>query len=143
MLDWLSHLNPVWPVVAGLAVLVGLIRALDDLYHRYRRSRLIKPVDLGLPRVPKSAAIYGEFADAEHWVQGRQDDIGRLRTGIEGNQLVFVHGPSGVGKSTLLKLGVSRDLYYSGRWLPVYVDSWGDDWVLGPWNNLASYVQLA
>lgn len=125
----------------GFTSIVALLGGLAKLYDRFRRSRLIKPVDLGLPRIPDTNAIYGEFPGVERWIPGREDDVHQLGTEIERNQLVFVRGPSGVGKSTMLKIGVCRDLHLSGRWLPIYVDFWGGDWVSGPWDGLAAQVQ--
>jgi hypothetical protein len=139
-IHFITRLNPLWTLPAGL---VAFLLALTQLFDRFGRSRLIGPVDLSLPQIPDSPAIYGEFKEVERWIRGRQNDVEGLRKEIERNKLVFVYGPSGAGKSTLLKLGVCRALYSSGLWLPVYLDSWGDDWVDGPLNSLASFVQLA
>jgi polynucleotide 5'-kinase involved in rRNA processing len=142
MPEWLTNLNPVFTVV-GVSGIVGLVKVLAEFYDRFKRSRLLKSLDLSPPPVPESHTIYSELAGAEHLIEGRQEKIKQLRAEVERKQLVFVHGPSGVGKSTLLKVGLSRELYSSRRWLPIFVDSWGEDWVLGPWNSLASEVQLA
>ena len=146
-MDWLKHVFvlvkgvlPPWAFIVGA---VGFFVTITQLYDRYRRSRIIKPVDLGLPEIPDSTIIYAGTPEVEGLILGRRTDVTALRKEIERNQMIFLHGPSGAGKSTLLKLGISRALYSSGRWLPIYLDYWEGDWAVGPLNNLASVVQLA
>src|SRR5208337_468142 len=126
MSEWLKTFGELSKTVQAILALlgvggvVGLFRVLAEFRDFFRRSRLIKPVDLNLPQVPDSTSIYGEFVGVERWIRGREDQLKQLRAEIERSQLVFVYGPSGAGKSTLLKLGVARSLYSSRRWLPIY-----------------------
>src|SRR6266404_4311960 len=71
----------------------------------------------------------GSYSRASEYLFGRADPFVTDERGgaVEQNPLRFVYGPSGVGKSTLLRVGLCPLLYETGRWLPIYVDLWGAD----------------
>ena len=123
--------------------LVTLIKFIWEWRDRSRRSRLKNPTDLDLPEIPDNQVIFKGILNVDQFLFGRREHINQLRNPVESHPLLFVYGPSGAGKSTLLKVGLCRELYSTGRWLPIYVDLWGSDWAIGPWNILAECVRLA
>ena len=141
-MDW-EQLKDVLTVIGG-GGLIGLIEFLRRWHANSRKSKLLNPKAFDLPPVQERTVIYQpEVENLDHYLVGRNTEIGLLSRKIQGHPLVFVDGPSGVGKSTLLKLGVARQLMQTGAWLPVYVDIWGADWVEGPRQALADALQVA
>ncbi len=136
---------------SSLQTLVALIGALVSagLVVRFwiaesRRSRLVDSSVFELPPAPEGAAIYEpNLVGVEHFLAGRELDVTHLSRVVQSSPLVFVVGDSGVGKSTLLKLGVARRLMRVGTWLPVYLDVWGSHWRLGPEQALRDALQVA
>jgi len=138
-MDW--DLKTILTVLGGLlAIAEGVRRWIADA----RKSRLLNSRVFEMPPVPESASIYvPTWKDTDHYLVGRQDHIATLTRTLQTQRLVFVDGPSGVGKSTLLKLGVARQLMQTGAWLPIYVDVWGADWQAGPLQALSDALQVA
>lgn len=138
-MDW--DLKTILTVLGGLlAIAEGVRRWIADA----RKSRLLDSRVFEMPPVPESSSIYvPTWKDADHYLVGRQDHIASLTRTLQTQRLVFVDGPSGVGKSTLLKLGVARQLMQTGAWLPIYVDVWGADWQAGPLQALTDALQVA
>lgn len=138
-MEW--NIKALLPLLAALlAVIEAMRRWIADVH----KSRLLKPKAFDLPPVPEAASIYASPAeDFDHYLVGREVQIGALTRTVQNRALVFVSGPSGVGKSTLLKLGVARHLMQTGAWLPVYVDVWGADWQEGPLQALTDALQVA
>ena len=131
------------PLIGGGGAL-GILEAARRIWLNSRKSKLLRPDAFKLPQIPESTAIYQrDFSEVDHFLVGRDRDTAVLTRILQENPLVFVDGPSGVGKSTLLKLGVARRLMQTGAWLPVYVDIWGMDWVDGPRQALADALQIA
>lgn len=123
---------------------VGAVWTALGIYQKYiKRSRLRDPEVFALPVTPAGTSIYrDEVPGLRQYLVGRDDDIETYTRQIRDHAVVHVTGPSGVGKSTLLKLGVARNLYRDG-YLPVYVDTWGEDWIAGPFNALADALHRA
>ena len=141
MPDWLLNPQTIVTILAGLG---GLYLSWRKIRAEAQKSRLIKSDAFDLPAVPERTVIYAEdFPNLDHYLVGREIDTEQITKLIQGNRLVFLDGPSGVGKSSLLKIGVARRLHQSGTWLPVLVDTWGEDWVEGPRENLADALELA
>ena len=146
--DWLGT-GGITALVGGLAGLIGAIITFWDkiaaLRQRlFRRSRLCDPNAFDLPLVPDRTAVYAEKVEhIKEFLVGRKEHTEELKKLIVESPLVFVGGSSGVGKSTLLKLGTARRLHQSGVWLPIYFDLWGTDWIRGPYGALADAVQVA
>lgn len=138
-MDW--DLKTILTILGGLLAMVeGVRRWIIDA----RKSRLLDSRVFEMPPVPESASIYVPTRkDADHHLVGRQDHIATLTRTLQTQPLVFVDGPSGVGKSTLLKLGVARQLMQTGAWLPIYVEVWGADWQAGPLQALTDALQVA
>src|SRR5947208_872594 len=67
----------------------------------------------------------------------RPSELAKLERAVESRRLTFLYGESGSGKSTLLKLGLARQMRESGRWVPIYLDTWGRDWAEDPHQTLA------
>ncbi len=131
-------------VGAAITGLVGAIAAARSWIAAARRSRLVDRHAFELPPVPEAAVLYGPRSEeSEELLVGRKTDVDNLSRALRSKPLVFVEGPSGVGKSTLLKLGVARRLSQTGVWLPVYIEIWGTDWESGPRQALADALQLA
>ncbi len=131
-------------VLAAITGLVGAIAATRSWIAASRRSRLVDTHAFELPSVPEAAVLYApRREELEELLVGRESDVENLSRALRSKPLVFVDGPSGVGKSTLLKLGVARRLSQTGVWLPVYVEVWGTDWETGPRQALADALQLA
>lgn len=139
----LETFRELLPLIGGGGAL-GILEAARRIWLNSRKSKLLRPDAFKLPQIPESTAIYQrDFAEVDHFLVGRDRDTAVLTRILQENPLVFVDGPSGVGKSTLLKLGVARRLMQAGAWLPVYVDIWGVDWVDGPRQALADALQIA
>ena len=127
MPDWLLNPQTIVTILAGLG---GFYLTWRKIRVEAWKSRLVKPDAFDLPAVPERTVIYAEdFPNLDHYLVGREIDTEQITKLIQGNRLVFLDGPSGVGKSSLLKIGVARRLHQSGTWLPVLVDTWGEDWV--------------
>lgn len=63
---------------------------------------------------------------------GRDDDITDFMALIETNQLVFLVGDSGSGKSALVATGLKPRLQKGDQFLPILITRYGTDWVAGP-----------
>lgn len=138
-MDW--NLKALLPL---LAALLAVIEALRRWIADARKSRLLSPKAFDLAPIREAASIYASPAEGfDHDLVGREVQIGALTRTVRNRALVFVSGPSGVGKSTLLKLGVARHLMQTGAWLPVYIDVWGADWQEGPLQALTDALQVA
>lgn len=136
-------LKDLLPLIGGGGAL-GILEAFRRLWLNSRKSKLSDPAAFRLPQTPESTVIYEQdFPEIDHYLVGRDRDTNALTRILQENPLVFVDGHSGVGKSTLLKLGVARRLMQTGAWLPIYVDIWGVDWSSGPQQALADAVQVA
>lgn len=68
---------------------------------------------------------------------GREIEIETVMRGIHNAPLVFLVGDAGSGKTAILAQGLIKRLSGEGPFLPLYVDSWGSDWVEGPRQSLA------
>jgi hypothetical protein len=124
--------------------LPALVLAARTAWRALRVSRLRRPVVFELPAVPDASAIYAETVpDIEIQMAGRDVDTASFFQLVNERPLVLLRGTSGAGKSTFLKLGLGRALHHSGRWLPIYVDSWRSDWQDGPWTTLFDALSLA
>lgn len=138
-----EQLEKFLPLIGGGGIL-GILAAARRAWLNARRSRLRRAGIFDLPQAPELTSIYlRDFPDLGRHLVGRDREVAALTRLVQENPLVFVNGPSGVGKSTLLRLGVARRLMQTGSWLPVYVDIWGLDWVDGPRLSLADALQVA
>ena len=134
--------------LTATASIVGALTAIGIFYVKLRtslkRSRLIVPNAFPLPEVPGEQAIFDpQYPDLHTMLVGRNSDIANLTRAVHNGRLNFLYGESGSGKSTLLKLGLARQLHQSGAWLPIYLDSWGQDWTRGPRKSLADSTDYA
>jgi hypothetical protein len=107
--------------IAGIIVAAfTAVRFAWEWWDRRTSSRVTGIVNLNLPAVPEALAIFQPLS--ERLLFGRGEHTRQLRLAVERNRLLFVSGQSGVGKSTLLKVGLCRELYESRRWLPIVID---------------------
>jgi hypothetical protein len=74
---------------------------------------------------------------------GRKDDLPRLMTLCRQYREVHLVGESGVGKSSLLKVGLYTILRSDDLFHPIYTDTWGDDWEQGPRSSLTVALWLS
>jgi hypothetical protein len=88
---------------------------------RARHSRLLKPDALRLDR-----------DNAEH-LAGRAEDINYLLQQCRANQVVFLEGESGSGKSALVRAGLLPKLKVDKSVLPLLLDDWWvNEWDRSP-----------
>ena len=116
---------------AGILCLLG-----SRLFVRSRikPSALLKPEAMRL------------FAANPHHLIGRQDEIAQLERLCLDHTLIFLTGESGAGKTALVQAGLAPVLRANRRFLPLYVQVWGQDWEEGPrvataqalWNGLTA-----
>jgi len=93
--------------------------------------------DLRLPQAPyKGLARFDDSALDERFFFGRDREIDLVAANLVASRLTVLYGPSGVGKSSLLRAGVVRRLRAlvpagtdgdGDGALPVVVDQWRDD----------------
>jgi len=74
---------------------------------------------------------------------GRGDKIGQLEQLCRNSFLVNLVGESGAGKSALVRSGLVPSLKSHDSLVPVYMDTWGQDWELGPRTGLIDAVWAA
>jgi hypothetical protein len=74
---------------------------------------------------------------------GRADKISKLEELCRNSFLVNLVGESGAGKSALVRSGLVPSLVENEKLLPVYMDTWGQNWELGPATGLADAVWAA
>jgi hypothetical protein len=107
-------------VGAGLPF-VGAVLIVAWLYSSIqKRSRLLRP------------EIFDLKATTPRDLIGRDEDVRQLKELIEYNQLVFLSGESGSGKSALVAIGLISKLRDEGRMLPILVSRYGTEWDSGP-----------
>lgn len=111
---------------------LGTVVVISGLYIRFTRfSRLMK-VD----------ALRIDPDNPAHLI-GRADKIGQLEELCRNSFLVNLVGESGAGKSALVRSGLVPSLKENEKLLPVYMDTWGQNWELGPATGLADAVWTA
>jgi hypothetical protein len=127
LLDWLSAklrlvlaADLAAPVAAGIALLVCLA-ALWFVWRSFRKVSILRQRD--------AFELRAKTADD---LIGRTDDIEDFAALVQGNQLVFLTGDSGCGKSALVAAGLLPALQRDEQFLPVLVTRYGADWVDGP-----------
>lgn len=128
--------------VAGLGATVTVLR---QLLVDSKRSRVVKPKAFQLPSALDSRVVFDELVpDLDQLFVGRDTIVESLTRGVQSYPVLFIDGPSGVGKSTLLKLGVARQLAQTKSWLPLFIDMGAmGDWESGPREALADALQVA
>lgn len=115
--------------VGGLSILlIGI--ALGLQWGRLRQRLGLRSV-----LVDKQAVDIGR-----NYLEGRADDIEDVLANLADSSLVFLVGESGAGKSSLLRLGLLPKLEEDEKYLPLLVDSWGNDWKEGPREALSREV---
>jgi WD40 repeat protein len=97
----------------------------------------------------KGLSYYG-VGDAELFF-GRKDECAQIILNLQARRLVIVYGPSGVGKSSLLRAGVAanlrehaeadRDELGTPEFVPVVFNTWRDDPLTALTNVIAQGVQ--
>jgi len=129
--SWIaSHMSSLLSaeIVAWLAPLIGwgvpaaifILSFLLAISAVRRRSVLMVPKAFNLDRT-RQDQLYG-----------REELITKLIDEIRDNELIFLTGESGVGKSALLRAGLMPTLRGDDRLFPVYVSNLGTDWDLDP-----------
>lgn len=103
------------PAAVVFIAAIALVR-----HSRLKRSKLVRPEAIQLVR-----------KRPDH-LAGRDDDVERLVDACLESPLVFLDGESGAGKSALILAGLLPRLRENPAYLPIYLDSWGQDWELGP-----------
>src|SRR3954454_25233261 len=89
-----------------------------------KASKLVRPGIFELPQIPNADWIYKtDIPDVPTSIAGRNEDTNSFSNLIRNSSLLLLYGPSGVGKSPLLKLGRGPALYQCRQWLPIYLDS--------------------
>jgi hypothetical protein len=136
-----TNVGLISAIVAGLGVVVT---AALRVRAYFTRSRLLVPNAFPLPEVPGEETIYGELtAEMRTTFIARPNEVAKLEHAVESTRLTFLYGESGSGKSTLLRLGLARRMRESGRWIPIYLDAWGRDWIEDPQQKLADATDFA
>jgi hypothetical protein len=119
-LDWWA-----WTIVGTVAVICGI-------YIRFTRYSQLMKID----------ALRIDPDNPAHLI-GRADKINKLEELCRNNFLVNLVGESGAGKSALVRSGLVPLLKENKNLLPVYMDTWGQNWELGPATGLADAVWTA
>src|SRR5579883_753543 len=65
-------------------------------------------------------------------LRGREADVQDVIDLCTTSRQVFVDGVSGVGKSAMFRAGVLPAMRSMRAWMPIYMNTWGTDWVEGP-----------
>ena len=148
---WKDLLASLSGALGGIA---GVLAAWEDLRNKLQGLRNLDPLFLGIAGgLLLAVAIYLQrdrlqrrpillHPDAlrlhagEHFV-GRQAETEVLLESCAGWPLVWLIGESGVGKSSLVRYGLLPRLRDDPKRFPVYISSWGLDWVQGPLDALA------
>jgi hypothetical protein len=130
-------------IAASVTALATIIAAAIKGRAYLTRSRLLIPNAFPLPEIPGDQVIFDDTQPEETMLFGRKKETRDVVRAIQERSLTFLYGESGSGKSSLLKLGVARELKQSGRWIPIYVDTWGQDWAQGPQASLADATEFA
>jgi len=140
-----SHEMEPSTIVGSLGAVATIVTAISTWVAARRRSQLLNPKAFQVPQAPDSSVIFSAKVDnLDHCLVGRTPLIHTLTKAAQAHPLIFIEGPSGVGKSTLLKLGVARQLVQTKAWLPVFVDMGGmPDWDRGPRRAVADALQVA
>jgi hypothetical protein len=122
----------------------ALKTAQDNQVRSYlNRSRLLVPNAFPLPEISGNNVIFEAAEPDETLLFGRTREVRDVVQAVHSHSLMFLYGESGSGKSSLLKLGVARELKRSSGWIPIYIDTWGQDWVRGPRISLANATEFA
>jgi hypothetical protein len=111
---------------------IGAVLLLSGLYIRFTRYSQLMKID-SLRIDPDNPA---------HLI-GRADKINKLEELCRNSFLVNLVGESGAGKSALVRSGLVPSLEENEKLLPVYMDTWGQNWELGPASGLADAVWTA
>jgi hypothetical protein len=117
----------LWLGVPTFLVLIGV-----GLYVRFSKSS----------RLLKVEALRIDPDNPDHLI-GRNEKIEQLEHLCRDSFLVNLVGESGAGKSALVRSGLVPALRDDETLLPVYMDTWGQDWELGPRTGLADAVWAA
>lgn len=137
ILEWLGIAQVPWLpwALTGLLLLLGAALLGRGLA---RKSRLLQPERLLID------------PDNPDHLRGRTDEIRRLRAAVAARPLVFLEGESGCGKSALIRSGLIPALRGAGAdaardqaLLPIYLDSYGEDWDQGPRERLVGAAWAA
>ena len=108
---------------AGLwtGVAVGVALIFVGLYVRFRKASRLLKID----------ALRIDSDNPKHLI-GRGEKIDQLEHLCRDSYLVHLVGESGAGKSALVRSGFVPKLREDESLLPVYMDTWGQDWEHGP-----------
>jgi hypothetical protein len=115
-----------------LGLPLGLVLIGVGLYVRFSKSSRLLKVD----------ALRIDPDNPDHLI-GRGEKIEQLEQLCRDSWLVDLVGESGAGKSALARSGLVPALRDDETLLPVYMDTWGQDWELGPRTGLADAVWAA
>jgi len=93
----------------------------------------------------KPVLVNPELLDltSKGWIVGREEDVKNIVRLLREVELLWLVGESGCGKSTLLQLGLMPELKQSHYKLPIYIDSYGSDWSVGPEQALNQALRVA
>jgi len=116
-LDWWA-----WTVIGTCVFVAGL-------YVRFSKSS----------RLLKVEALRIDPDNPDHLI-GRREKIEQLAHLCRDSFLVDLVGESGAGKSAMVRSGLVPALRDDETLLPVYMDTWGQDWELGPRTGLTDAV---
>jgi hypothetical protein len=109
-----------WAWLILIALVLGLLALL--FFRRSRRaSSLLSRVDLFRLDPTKLELLVA-----------RDDDLERLKKRVTADNLIFLVGESGCGKSALLRAGVEKNTIFTESFLPIYIDLSALDWEEGP-----------
>jgi len=121
-LGWILHMPPAQG--SGLGILaIGFLIFVSRHPSRLRRKNAL-------------------FINRDFFV-GREQECEQLTEALRRAQLLWLSGESGSGKSTLLRMGFVPRLKEQREFLPLYIDTWGNDWEAGPVATLGSALRDA
>jgi energy-coupling factor transporter ATP-binding protein EcfA2 len=122
--DWVTTASALFLPAALFAFSVTLT------FRAFRRRSILL--------VPKAFSLDRGRQDQ---LYGREENIEQLTSILQENDLLFLTGESGVGKTALLRAGLLPILQKSKNIIPIYLSHFGSDWATHPPRNLFAAIR--